>query len=457
MFAIRIDADNPYYPIAYIVVEKESYDTWKWLLKFLRIDLNLNQSFGITFMIDKQKGLVEAINELWRNSEHRFCVRYMYANFKKKFKGDLVRNKVWQAAKASTDEEWKDIMEKIKVIDVKAWQWLNDKPANQWTKSHFLIFPKCDMLLNNLCECVNGDKTILTARCLLIYSMLELIKVKITERRASRRQYMGKWFGEIGPRIAEILEIATKNSGSLTAHWGGNDNFQINDNDDTTPVVVVDLTTKTCNCNQWNLTGIPYMHAITAIYWRHENLLYWNKSELPPLLPPKIVKQASHPKKLRYRVVSEIPANARKFIRIHRSYTCTKCKQQGHSFKTCDKRVALLAKIHKQNLNQLVVNQQPDENQRTETFVDSDEDGARIMTLESIGQQINMDNIEQILANVRTLKQHYATNLIPHLHPNDPLLHYFQSENQVEEEQPQEQQAQKGKSKKKKAGGLRKK
>ncbi|KAI9185200.1 hypothetical protein LWI28_005244 [Acer negundo] len=62
------------------------------------------------------------------------------------------------------------------------------------------------------------------------------------------------------------------------------------------------------------------------------------------------------------------------------------------------------------------LNQQPAENQRTKTlvdvpdiqteFVDSNEDGARIMTQESTGQQINMDNIEQILANVRTLKQH---------------------------------------------------
>ncbi|KAI9162240.1 hypothetical protein LWI28_025237 [Acer negundo] len=103
--------------------------------------------------------------------------------------------------------------------------------------------------------------------------MLELIRVKIIERRASRRQDMGKWFRKIGPRIAEILEIAAKNSGSLTAHLGGNDNFQINDNDDTTPVAVVDLTAKTCNCNQWNLTGIPCMHAIITIYWRHEDPL----------------------------------------------------------------------------------------------------------------------------------------------------------------------------------------
>ncbi|KAK3198889.1 hypothetical protein Dsin_022304 [Dipteronia sinensis] len=98
----KSNPDNSYYPIAYVVVERESYVTWKWFLEFLKIDLNLNQPFSITFMTDKQKGLIEAINELWRDSEHRFCVRHMYANFKKKFKGDLIRNKVWQAAKAST-------------------------------------------------------------------------------------------------------------------------------------------------------------------------------------------------------------------------------------------------------------------------------------------------------------------------------------------------------------------
>ncbi|KAK0607472.1 hypothetical protein LWI29_015595 [Acer saccharum] len=34
----------------------------------------LDDDFGITFMTDKQKGLVEAIGELWKNSEHRNCV-----------------------------------------------------------------------------------------------------------------------------------------------------------------------------------------------------------------------------------------------------------------------------------------------------------------------------------------------------------------------------------------------
>ncbi|KAK2643601.1 hypothetical protein Ddye_025364 [Dipteronia dyeriana] len=42
MFAIGIDADYSYYLIAYTVVEKESYCTWKWFLVFLKIDLNLS-------------------------------------------------------------------------------------------------------------------------------------------------------------------------------------------------------------------------------------------------------------------------------------------------------------------------------------------------------------------------------------------------------------------------------
>ncbi|KAK0572242.1 hypothetical protein LWI29_028414 [Acer saccharum] len=74
MFAIGIDADNSYYPIAYAIVEKECYMTRFWFLSLLKIDLKLDEDFRITFMTDKQKGLVEAIGKLWKNIEHRNCV-----------------------------------------------------------------------------------------------------------------------------------------------------------------------------------------------------------------------------------------------------------------------------------------------------------------------------------------------------------------------------------------------
>ncbi|KAI9195619.1 hypothetical protein LWI28_016668 [Acer negundo] len=70
MWAIGIDADNGYHPIAYGVVEKEWHENWSWFLKLLKEDMNLEDSLGITFMIDRQKGLVESIGDIWPNREH---------------------------------------------------------------------------------------------------------------------------------------------------------------------------------------------------------------------------------------------------------------------------------------------------------------------------------------------------------------------------------------------------
>ncbi|KAK0577212.1 hypothetical protein LWI29_029656 [Acer saccharum] len=64
LWAISIDADNGYYPIAYAVVEKEWHESWSWFLKLLKEDLNLEDSLGITFMTDRQKGLVESIGDI---------------------------------------------------------------------------------------------------------------------------------------------------------------------------------------------------------------------------------------------------------------------------------------------------------------------------------------------------------------------------------------------------------
>ncbi|XP_014502384.1 uncharacterized protein LOC106762820 [Vigna radiata var. radiata] len=45
---------------------------------------------GCTWMSDQQKGLVHAIKELLPLAEQRYCVRHLYANFRKKFGGQLV-------------------------------------------------------------------------------------------------------------------------------------------------------------------------------------------------------------------------------------------------------------------------------------------------------------------------------------------------------------------------------
>ncbi|XP_022851077.1 uncharacterized protein LOC111372890, partial [Olea europaea var. sylvestris] len=153
--AVGVDANNGMYPVAYAVVEVENRDNWRWFLGLLKDDLHINNSQHWTFISDKQKGLVNAIESLFENSEHRTCVRHIYNNFSASHKGLALKNCLWDAARATTVLQWVHHMQRMLDIDQGAYEWLESKPASHWSKSHFREGNKCDMLLNNLCESFN--------------------------------------------------------------------------------------------------------------------------------------------------------------------------------------------------------------------------------------------------------------------------------------------------------------
>ena len=75
---------------------------------------------------------------------------------------------------------------------------------------------------------------------------------------------MGKWYADLGPKVCEILEVNAVQSSQVLAHWGGAHDYAINKR--TIAVAKVDLRRKTCTCMKFNLTSIPCMHSIAAIY-----------------------------------------------------------------------------------------------------------------------------------------------------------------------------------------------
>ncbi|XP_071909614.1 uncharacterized protein [Coffea arabica] len=76
--ALGRDGNDNMVPIAFAVVEIERYDSWKWFLELLMADLGMGRdNIPWTFISDRQKGLVHAVNELFPNSEHRFCLRHI--------------------------------------------------------------------------------------------------------------------------------------------------------------------------------------------------------------------------------------------------------------------------------------------------------------------------------------------------------------------------------------------
>ncbi|KAL0448816.1 UNVERIFIED_CONTAM: hypothetical protein Slati_1438000 [Sesamum latifolium] len=63
--AIGVDPNNSLFPIAYAVVNKECRETWEWFLIILKHDLNILRQHEFTFMSNKQKGLMQAFQEVF--------------------------------------------------------------------------------------------------------------------------------------------------------------------------------------------------------------------------------------------------------------------------------------------------------------------------------------------------------------------------------------------------------
>ncbi|XP_075478962.1 uncharacterized protein LOC142519825 [Primulina tabacum] len=154
----------------------ETKDSWTWFLQLLDEAIGVgNDPHTWTFISDKQKGLIPALESLFPDAEHRFCVRHLESNMKRDgFKSVAVKIAFWAAAKATRIEEFQVHMTELKDIDAKAYEWLAKKPENQWSKAYFSTTPKSDILLNNMCESFNSF--IIDAREKPVIEMYEMIR-----------------------------------------------------------------------------------------------------------------------------------------------------------------------------------------------------------------------------------------------------------------------------------------
>ncbi|KAL0332737.1 UNVERIFIED_CONTAM: hypothetical protein Scaly_2175200 [Sesamum calycinum] len=309
--AVGVDPNNNLYPIAYSVVQKESRDTWEWFLTVLKQDLCIQRDNEYTFMSDKQKGLIQAFQSVFPNSTHRFCVRHLHNNFKNAgYRGLAYKNALWKAARASTVGEFKLRMEEMKQLNQDAFDWFNDKPPTEWSKSHFNEFPKCDILLNNCCESFNGN--IMDARDKPILTMLEWIREYLMRRlQENREKASKKWKDTLCPKIKKLLQKNVDKIGDCIPIKANDRHYQISCYDGNQ--YSVDLEMRTCTCRIWQLSGIPCKHACSAIFNQNlqpEDMVHpyynvdtykqvyehailpisgqtlWNETGLVPPLPP---------------------------------------------------------------------------------------------------------------------------------------------------------------------------
>lgn len=192
------------YPIAYAIVEAEKYDSWDWFLGLFCEDFDLGTRDSWTLISDKQKGLIQVIENMLYEAEHRYCVWHMHNNFKEKHKWRSLKEKLWAASITTNVESFKNIMEIVKFESVGAYDWLSKVPLNHWTRAHFKEDLKYDILLNNMCESFN--RIILSTKEQGVLVMLEDIREYLMRRLQSKREFIARWDGKCTPKAYELLD-----------------------------------------------------------------------------------------------------------------------------------------------------------------------------------------------------------------------------------------------------------
>ncbi|XP_057540794.1 uncharacterized protein LOC130818651 [Amaranthus tricolor] len=367
--AVGKDGNNNIFPVAWAVVETENVETWTWFLNLLVEDLKSVSSSSswvqagcedFTFMSDRQKGLIEALNAVIPEAEIRFCCRHIWANFKIKFPGELYKHHFWKAARAYNKFDFDREMNQIKNISVQAYEYLAAIPAKHWSRHAFPIRSKSGMLLNNCCESFNN--VLVEARGKPIISLMEWIRRYVMQRSAAKREGLGNFRGVLMPTISKMIEKNSKEIYGLRVIPVDVSEFEVDDDEKS---YVVNLTNKTCLCGSWNLLGIPCKHAMACICIRkldatefvHQAYLVetyaktyapkfygmpgremWPTTTLAKPLPPPFRKMPGRPKMKKRKKENDEGKGGNNPVNVVREFKqrrCGNCGNLGHNKRKC--------------------------------------------------------------------------------------------------------------------------
>ncbi|XP_020704049.1 uncharacterized protein LOC110115217 [Dendrobium catenatum] len=190
--ATSLDGNNGLFPLAFAVVETESKQTWFLFLQ------NLGESIGthivpLAFISDMEKGLGEAIKDVYPAAEHRICIRHLWKNIKKKIHckdGHKLQGLVWGASNAYTTTEYNDKLVELSVSYPTVYAYLISLPY-KWSRSQFMYGIYHGTNTNNFAESFNA--WIMEARNKPVVDLIDMIRGKLMEQRATRMKEHPLW------------------------------------------------------------------------------------------------------------------------------------------------------------------------------------------------------------------------------------------------------------------------
>ncbi|KAI9185536.1 hypothetical protein LWI28_008209 [Acer negundo] len=194
---------------------------------------------------------------MFPNSEHRFCVRHMYNNFKSEHKGLLCKQILWAIAKCKTEQGFAQAIEKMRSKGVAVYELLVEKDPTtgqrHTSRTHQYV----------TCYAITYVKHSTRQFYKHVITLMEMIKNYLMKRLVKKRVEVEKWNNNIWPNVFKVVERLMLESSICHPKYSGNFHYQMRGIRDDQHIVNIDK--KTCACNRWQLIGIPCIHGILAL------------------------------------------------------------------------------------------------------------------------------------------------------------------------------------------------
>jgi len=208
--ATSVDANNRLFPLAYAVVDAENDENWGWFVELLRTVIQNHSPAHLelgklTFLCDRQKGLLEAVNHVFPGSPHAYCLRHLHENFHKRFLNRLLKALLYKAARATGEKAFNAAIQEMCNINPASVQWmLNKADPKHWAEFYF---PGhwYGHLTSNIAESLNA--WLLNAREKPIMAMFEQIHHQLMKWIDERRQLDVNIQGLLVSSVAKDIQM----------------------------------------------------------------------------------------------------------------------------------------------------------------------------------------------------------------------------------------------------------
>ncbi|XP_026428015.1 uncharacterized protein LOC113323881 [Papaver somniferum] len=258
MDATWLDGQNGLVTLRIGVLPAKTIENWTMFLTDLKPLLLIHQK-PLTFISDRQKGLLEVVPAVFPDSHQRYCWTHLYNNFKKYFKGLNLYSLLWNAAKCYKKKHLYKHMEDMKKENPVVVVYLEEAGVESWFRAFFDDTSKCEHLNNNFSESFNSmvknlrDKPV--CRLGILYDQLVMSLFHKKRKESAKWDPTGlvptalKLIGKVC-KLVGAFKVGRCVSGKL---------YEVTNEGSKTVFIVKE---KQCICLQWQLRGFVFQHVV---------------------------------------------------------------------------------------------------------------------------------------------------------------------------------------------------